>query len=495
MLICLTASHKHADFDVLERLAAADAQALPALMTERPSVAGAVVVSTCNRFEAYLDVAGSAPESEARAALQTALDAAGAGIGTDDAQALHGEDAAAHLFAVASGLESVVVGEGEIAGQVRRSLAAAQRAGTTTADLERLFQRSIETQRGVKRRTGLGEQGRSIVRLALDLASDRIHDWSTARVLLVGTGRFAAASLAALRDRGVQDIEVWSPSGRGTRFARSHGIPAVDGRDAPLAIAGADVVVTCTTSSEHVVDAALIAEGREALAATHAYAGASHAVVTQLATHTHHAHAHDPGALAHDHAQAMAEAHARAGVTMPDAAAPGAEAAPPARCPVAIEATGAVCPVEHGRSAQLIIDMGLPRNVDPDVQGVHGVELLDLETIRIHAPLEHLTATDDARAIVAKAARTYARVGEEQRLAPAVAALHQHVHDALEAELTRVRRRGTEAEQRAAEQALRHFAGVLLHQPSVRARQLAADGRHDDYLDALEALFGIDGVA
>ncbi|GAA2170316.1 glutamyl-tRNA reductase [Agrococcus versicolor] len=466
MLICLTASHRNADFDVLERLAAADATMLPTLLASSDGVEGAIVVSTCNRFEAYLDVSADQADGAARTALEVALTRAGAPGEVQHVEALYDAHAAEHLFAVAAGLESVVVGEGEIAGQVRRALGNAQDAGTTTRDLERLFQRSIETQRGVKRRTGLGEQGRSIVRLALDLASDRIHDWSQARVLLVGTGRFAAASLAALRDRGVRDVEVWSPSGRGERFARGHGIPNVDGRDAPLALAGADVVVTCTTSSEHVIDAAMIAAGRRALAATHAYAGMP---------------------AGHEHA-AGGPFQSLVGAGEP-------QRAEPAVCPVAVQVTGASCPVEHGRSSQLVIDMGLPRNVAPDVSRVHGVELLDLETIRIHAPLDHLTATDDARALVQKAARTYTRVGEEQRLGPAVAALRRHVAGALDAELARVRRRGTEAEQLAAEQALRHFAGVLLHQPSVRARELAADGRHADYVDALEALFGIDDVA
>lgn len=449
MLICLTASHKNADFDVLEGLARIDQTALPHHLAAADHVAGAVVLATCNRFEAYLDVAD---DGDPQAALRDALTTVASPTLVVEPRILRGRDAAEHLFAVASGLESVVVGEGEIAGQVRKALKVARAAGTTTPDLERAFQRAIETQRGVKARTGLGEQGRSIVRLALDLAGDRVSDWANARILLVGTGRFAAASLAALRDRGARDIEVWSPSGRGAAFAAKHGLANVDRRDAPLAVANADVVVTCTTASGPVLNAAMITSGRRALAATHA----------------------SPATDALASAPLLSER-------------PG--------CPVAFEALGSRCPVEHGRSRQLVIDMGLPRNVDPDVARVHGVELLDLETIRIHAPLEHLTAADDAAAIVAKAARTYERVGEEQRLAPAVAALRQHVHAALDAELARVRRRGSEAEQRAAEQALRHFAGVLLHAPSVRARELAASGRHDDYLDALEALFGIDDVA
>ncbi|WAC67445.1 hypothetical protein OVA14_04750 [Agrococcus sp. SL85] len=169
--------------------------------------------------------------------------------------------------------------------------------------------------------------------------------------------------------------------------------------------------------------------------------------------------------------------------------------ADPSTCPMHVGGAEASCPVEHGRPAQVIVDMGLPRNVDPDVREVHGIELLDLETIRLHAPLEHLTATDDAREIVRKAARRFERGTEERRVAPAITALRQHVEEALEAELSRVAKRGTEEERKVAEQALRHFAGVLLHKPTVRARELAADGRHDDFLAAVDALFGIDDVA
>lgn len=454
MLICLTASHKNADFTALEALATADAKAMPASLASHPDVSGAVVISTCNRFELYLDVdagPGEAPEIAHRAA------AAALGEHHPEAMApLADGDAAEHLFAVAAGLESVVVGEGEIAGQVRRALTAAQRAGTTSPQLERLFQRAAETQRGIKNRTGLGEAGRSIVRLGLDLASARV-DWTTARVLLVGTGRFAAVSLAELRRRGAASIEVWSPSGR-QRFARSHGIPAVDARDADLAVASADVVVTCTSADHHVVDAALVRAGRARLAATHAHPG-------------------------------LELASATAGCPV------AVHGGGPAGCPVHVGGAEAACPVEHGRAAQVIVDMGLPRNVDPDVREVHGIELLDLETIRLHAPLEHLTATDDAREIVRKAARRFERGTEERRVAPAITALRQHVEEALEAELSRVAKRGTEDERKVAEQALRHFAGVLLHKPTVRARELAADGRHDDFLAAVDALFGIDDVA
>ncbi|WP_413317678.1 glutamyl-tRNA reductase [Agrococcus sp. 1P02AA] len=481
MLICLTASHKNADFTALETLSTADAGQLPTAFAAHPAVDGAVVISTCNRFEVYLDVQTDKDAAEAAGIAQTA---AADALGFHHPEALEpltDVRAAEHLFSVAAGLESVVIGEGEIAGQVRRALSSAQEAGTTSPHLERLFQRASETQRGIKNRTGIGEAGRSIVRLALDLASARV-DFAEARVLLVGTGRFAGVSLAELRRRGATGVEVWSPSGRGNGFARSHAIGHVDGRDAALAAATADVIVTCTSADGFVVDAALLAAGRQQLAATHAFPGSAN---------RDHEASGCPMRLVGSGASAGAPTTSTATLSS------ATSATPPLSCPVHAGGATAVaeCPVEHGRAAQLVIDMGMPRNVDPDVATVHGVEVLDLETIRLHAPLEHLTATEDARDLVRKAARRFERGTAERQVGPAITALRQHVEDAMEAELERIAKRSTEAERKAAEQALRHFAGVLLHKPTVRARELAAEGRHDDFLSAIDALYGIDDVA
>jgi glutamyl-tRNA reductase len=431
VLICLTASHKNAAFDMLERLSATAEHAAPRILEGHASVQGAVVVATCNRFEAYLDLDANDGESPVPA-VQEAIRAVGsvAGLEADELLStfgfVHGNAVAEHLFAVASGLESVVVGEGEIAGQVRRSLEQARAERTTTPELERLFQRASQTSRRVKNRTGIGGEGRSLVRLALDLAESRVTDWSKTRVLLVGTGRFAGASLAALRDRGVTDVSVYSPTGRGVKFAAAHDIDAVASADYAMAAASADVIVTCTIVEHHVVDRGLLEVGRAELAASQGAA------------------------------------------------------------PVAIAAARADVPAAP---RQLVIDLGLPRNVAPDVVEVPGVELLDLETIRIHAPIEELGATDAARELVNRAARNFGRVGEELDLAPAVVALRSHVFDVLDAEIARAKARGDDDGR--TEAALRHMAGVLLHTPMVRSREYARAGEQRAWLDGLEAVFGI----
>ena len=140
-----------------------------------------------------------------------------------------------------------------------------------------------------------------------------------------------------------------------------------------------------------------------------------------------------------------------------------------------------------------IIDLGLPRNVAPDVVEVAGIELLDLETIRLHAPLEALNATSDARAIVRTAARAFTEVAEEQTLTPSVVALRRHVFDILDAEIERLHTRGEGSKQ--TEAALRHLAGVLLHVPMVRSREHARAGEHAAYIGGLEAVFGISAAS
>lgn len=428
MLICLTASHKNAPFDLLEQLSTGSEGLGTAIADSADHVAGAVVIATCNRFEAYIDLDHDVAPAGAGVAIATAAVSAASGIAPERLletwHTFSDEAAARHLFSVSAGLESVIVGEGEIAGQVRRSLEKARAQGTTTSDLERLFQRASQTSRGVKNKTPLGRAGRSIVRLGLDLAEARIDSWQSTRVLLIGTGAYAGASLAALRDRGVTDVAVYSPSGRAEKFAHSHTIRPVFERNFEREVAEATVIVTCTTATDYVLNADIIAAGREAVRA-------------------------DLPALVRDET-------------------PG-------------------CPVDHSAS-QLVIDLGLPRNVDPNVATVHGVDLLDLETIRIHAPLEELQATDTARQIVDRAAKKFVAVSEEQSLDTAVVALRERANAVLEAEIARTAPRDPDG---IAEKALRHMMARLLHQPTVRARHYARAGENQRYVDALETLLGI----
>jgi glutamyl-tRNA reductase len=419
VLICLTANHRNASFDLLEKLSVGTSDVAKSLVAESDFVQGAVVLATCNRFEAYLDIdepltAGVSLAVEQAAESFSAASGTDVGELRDSLTVLCGDGVADHLFAVSSGLESVVVGEDEIAGQVKRALTTARVEGTTSSDLERLFQRASHTSRGVKTKTGLGGAGRSLARLALDLAESRVTDWARTRVLLVGTGQYARVTLANLRDRGVTDIRVFSPSGRAVAFAAKQGLEPVPAAGYREAIATADVVITCSTAETVVLSVADLA-GAAAL----------------------------PGAF----------------------------------------------------ERRLIIDLGLPRNVDPAVAGIGGAELLDLETISLHAPLDELNAESDARALVGEAAAEYRAGKAEAEVTPAVVALRSHLFDLLDAEIDRSRSHGDASENERTERALRHLVGVILHSPSVRARELAREGRADEVFAAVETLFGLGGAA
>ncbi|GAA5029338.1 glutamyl-tRNA reductase [Microbacterium fluvii] len=396
MLFCVTANHRNTEFDVLDRISQVSAATAADVLHAHEFVRGAVVLSTCNRFEAYLEL--DEPVTGAAAlAHEAVFDAVAAAAGDDaevlraSATALVGDDAVRHLFAVSSGLESMVVGEEEITGQVQRALASARDNGTTSTELEQVFQRAAYATRAVRAKADLAGAGRSLARLALDLVDTRVTDWAHTPVLLVGTGQYAATTIAALQARGAADIRVFSATGRAQQFAARYGVRAES--ELAAAIASADIVITCT--ARYVITPDDIPDSRE----------------------------------------------------------------------------------------RLVIDLGLPRNVDPAVGEVGGIELLDLELIGRHASLPELSA--GAHEVVGSAVATYAA---ERAAAPAVVALRSHIQQSLLSELSRLRVREDEPR---TEAALRHFAGMLSHGPSVRAREFAAQGRMAEFEAALEMVFGV----
>lgn len=277
----LIASHRDLDLDLLERLSAGalSVGTTVAAMSAAPTSAGApapgpapgpqgaLVLATCNRFEVYLELRpGQDPRGVVAAA--TSVIAAATGLANDDVAAsltvLRGREVPAHLFAVAAGLDSMVVGEREISGQVRRALSTARAAGTTSSGLERLFQTAARASRDIGARTGLGAAGRSVVGVALDLAERDLPAWARTRVVLVGTGSYAGAAVAALHRRGCHDIGVFSPSGRAVGFARDRSAVAIPDDGLEAALTDADLVVACSGAVGGVVDAATVARARAA---------------------------------------------------------------------------------------------------------------------------------------------------------------------------------------------------------------------------------------
>lgn len=408
MLVCLTAHQRTTPLDALERLSVVGDDLAPRLRDAHESIRGAVVLSTCNRFEAYFDLADDPELPSPIPAMDAAMEQLSQLAGLpyrdvrDTVDFAHGNRVAHHLFAVASGLDSVAVGEEEISGQVGRALTSARDRGLTTASLEHLFQRAAETSRAVKNGTQLSESGRSLVRLAVDLVSSRLT-WATARVLLVGTGRYAAVALAALRGAGATDIRVHSRSGR-RRFAQQEHLTVVSVDDYAAEAAAADLIVTCTSVAD---------------------------------------------SFALD-----ADAHAAArGIHSP---------------------------------AQLIIDLGMPRNVDPRIAELPGIELLDLDTIRVHAPVDEVATIGQAREIVAASARRHAAARRVHEVSGEVVHLRRFVQRLVDDELTRNRRAGAPPE---VEAALRHLSGVLVHHLIAQGHTLAAGGAGTAWAEAVRTVF------
>jgi glutamyl-tRNA reductase len=403
VLLCVSVSHRTADFDLLGRLSEAVTASAATTLLDDGRARGAVLVSTCNRVEAYLDVPSGGDTCVAEATLRTLAGTADLAHETlrDRAEVMVGASALHHLFAVTSGLESIAIGEEEIAGQVRRAYEAARETKSTTPELDTAFQRAAKVSRDVRAATALGKQGRSLVQFALQLAGTRVTDWRQTRALIVGTGNYAATTVATLRTLGVSELAVYSLTGRAEKFGEKYGVRAE--RDLRDAVAGAEVVITCTNTYSVTVE------------------------------------------------------------DIPDDA------------------------------RRTIIDLGLPRNVDPAVGRLAGVELMDLELIATHARLPMLAPDATARELVSSAAGAFAA---EQIAAPAIVALRRHVFDALDGELARLASRSSSPEQSAAvAEALRHFAGALLHDPTQRARELAAGGRVGNFEAGLAAVFGIDPAA
>ena len=236
------------------------ADELAARLSQSPVVAGLVVLSTCNRFEAYVDAEVFHPTVELVTRTITELAGPSAAPLMDALQVHVGQGAVEHCLTVACGLDSMVVGEAEVAGQVRAALAhAGDRASAT---LHRLFQHALTTSKAVTSSTGLGAAGRSVASVGLDLVESRHGSLPERRILLVGTGAYARVVSAELARRGCTDVWVHSSTGRATAFAATHPVRPIDPDRLVDELARAQLVITCSGSNRFRVTRAALAEAR-----------------------------------------------------------------------------------------------------------------------------------------------------------------------------------------------------------------------------------------
>ncbi|SED82169.1 glutamyl-tRNA reductase [Arthrobacter alpinus] len=281
VVFSLVASHSSIDLETVARLSAGAAAVSADVIEKDNAVAGLVTLATCNRFELYVHARSHEDVEAARSSL---IETVSKHSGLSEPQVsqalntLHSDAVPRHLFAVSTGLESAVVGEREIAGQVRRALSTAQEQGVTSPPLVRLFQAAAKTAKDVGAQTALGRRGMSIVSVALDLASD-LQDAASSSVgesanaasvsgplagksaVLFGTGAYAGAAMAQLIQRGCTDISVYSSSGRAETFVASRGGTALDDQALPAAVAKASLLVGCS-GSDHQLSSTDLGEMR-----------------------------------------------------------------------------------------------------------------------------------------------------------------------------------------------------------------------------------------
>ena len=241
----LSADHRYAPLDDIARLSGATDLG-STLMRSLTQVRGVMVLRTCNRVTIYVDAPASADPGALKDAVEREL-AQASHTPREDVQLRHlwGRDGLVDLFATASGLESMVIGEREIAGQMRRAARTAWEDGTLSCDLGRAAERASATSRRVATETGLAGAGRSVVAVGLDMAAAHLGPWEATRVLIVGTGAYAGATVSALSALGASDVSVYSTSGRAREFAQGRGIGWVESASLPAALKRSDLVVTC----------------------------------------------------------------------------------------------------------------------------------------------------------------------------------------------------------------------------------------------------------
>ena len=418
-VVVLGLSHRSAPIALLEAVALdpARAAALAIAVRSGENVNETLVLATCNRVEVYADVLTF---HGAVAEIGDAL-AAASGVPLAELREhlyVHYEDrAVSHVFSVASGLESMAVGEGQILGQLRMALRSAQQRGQAGGVLSALFQQALRVGKRAHSETGIDRVSVSLVEAGLRRAADLLGPLADTRVLVVGAGSMSSLAATTISRLGSAGLVIINRTmAKAERLADATGGRALPLADLEGALSEADLVISCTGGLGHVITAQTLV------------------------------------------------------------AAAGSRTSGP----------------------RMFMDLGLPRNVAPDVadlpdEYVVGLAELDeiLATDSQYTP--HVKAVSDL--VVAEVAE-YLISRRAQEVAPTVALLRSRAADVVAAELNRLHQRLPDDLSENARGEIRltvhRVVEKLLHNPTVRAKSLVAGGEGGDYARALRELFDLD---
>ncbi|MFF1836105.1 glutamyl-tRNA reductase [Streptomyces sp. NPDC058231] len=476
-LLVVGLSHRSAPVSVLERASlAAETQGklLQDTLAAEPATEAAVL-ATCNRIELYADV----DKFHAGVAELSTLLAQHSGVGLDELTPylyVHYEDRAVHhLFSVACGLDSMVVGEGQILGQIKDALALGQELHTAGRLLNDLFQQALRVGKRAHSETGIDRAGQSLVTFGLEQLADggEIAVWAKGkRALVIGAGSMSSLSAATLARAGVAEVVVANrtraraerlveilnqPGGTGT-VARAVEMAAVSDE-----LTRADVVVSCTGATGLVLTAEAVA-GALGLPFDAAVAAAPAPAAPAADLDQHAAWVENGSATMTAQTQTVR------------------------RATVPAQSTGPV------RLA--LLDLAMPRDIDGAATRLDGVRLVDIESLaEASADAPMAADVDQVRTIVSDEVAAFGAAQRAAHITPTVVALRTMAADVVAGEIARLDGRlpDLDEKQRAEiTQTVRRVVDKLLHAPTVRVKQLASEPGGAGYADALRELFDLD---